>query len=205
MTLRSLSYYLKRPVLLVKRIGYYFYELRHPDEPWLSPQCVRYIESILNDQMEVFEWGSGRSTCWFAKKVKRVVSIEYNESWYNKLSQQLKDDNVTNVDLRYIPLEHSLQEGTPRHYPQTPKYVDAIHSFAKESFDMILIDGHYRLTCADQCLDYLKPNGFLVIDNSNRVEISEWQVPQSWPMVHQSENVVTQTTVWKKSSQNKTH
>ena len=200
MKLSSIIYYLARPQLIIQRLQYAIYVRRHPDEPWLSPDSVRFLDKNLNKKMTLFEWGSGRSTLWFAKRVKDVVSIEYHSGWAQKVEKMLQDKSVRNVELCYIPLEHPIKEPTPKHYDPIPKYVSKIFSYPKKHFDVVLIDGHYRLTCADQCLDSVKEGGILVIDNSNRVSLEEWAIPKSWPIVHESENVVTRTTVWKKQS-----
>ena len=148
--------------------------------------------------MKVFEWGSGRSTLWFADRVRSIVSIEYNKEWADKVTEMIGAKNVNNVELKYIPLDHAKHLPTPRIYEPLPKYVSEIFNYPKESFDLVIVDGHYRLTCVDQCLDYIKPGGYLLIDNSNRVPRHEWPVPQTWPLIHESENVVTRTSIWQK-------
>lgn len=198
MSWRAFKFYLVHPIIFIRRIGYFFYELKHPDEPWLSPKSVRFLDENLKSDMSLFEWGSGRSTLWFSQRVNEVVSIEYNEQWFHKVQEMIKE--VENINLQYVPLEHPLKAPTPKHYDPIPKYVTAIHNFDKKHFDIVLIDGHYRLTCADQCLDYIKPGGFLVIDNSNRWPMEEWGVPSQWTKVHESSNVMTQTSIWKKPS-----
>lgn len=198
MGLKSLKFYLLHPIIFVRRVAYKIYEMRHPEDPWIAQGAVQFLDQNLKKDMKLFEWGSGRSTLWFSKRVKQVVSIEYNSQWASKLSAMLSDKKVANVDLRYVPLDHEYKAPTQKYYETTPKYVSEIFKFAKEDFDVILVDGHYRLTCVDKCLDYLRPGGFLVIDNSNRVSLESWEIPKSWPLVHQSNNVMTETTVWQK-------
>ena len=198
MKLSSMTYYLKRPNLLMQRLAYSLYLFRHPDEPWLSPKSVRFLEKTLTHDMSLFEWGSGRSTLWFAKRMKQVVSIEYDGFWSKKVEQMLMDHKIQNVELFYIPLDHPKSDPTPKEYPEVPKYVSKIFDYEKESFDLVVIDGHYRLTCADQCHDYIRPGGYLLIDNSNRLAPGEWSVPKDWKLVHESANVVTQTSIWQK-------
>jgi SAM-dependent methyltransferase len=198
MSWRAFKFYLFHPIIAVRRLGNMIYEWQHPDEPWLAPAAVRFLDEHLKSEMTLFEWGSGRSTFWFADRVRSVVSIEYHEQWAQKISRQIKERGQSNIDLRYVPLDHPLKVPTPKHYDPLPRYVDVIHEFSKESFDVIVVDGHYRLTCVDQCLDYLKPGGYLVIDNSNRSSKDEWSVPKGWPLVHESENVMTRTSLWQK-------
>lgn len=198
MKLSSVPFYIKHPITFIRRLGYFFYEKTHSDEPWLSPKSVRFLEKHLTSQMVLFEWGSGRSTTWFAQKVKKVISIEYSQEWEQKVQERISQRNLNNVDLKYIPLDHPYKAPTQREYPEVPKYVAEIFKEDKESLDVIVVDGHYRLTCVSQCLDYLKVGGFLVIDNSNREKREDWGVPSNWPILHESENVVTRTTVWEK-------
>ena len=201
MTFRAFKFYLTHPIIFIRRIGNFFYELAHPDEPWLAPKAVRFLDNNLGSEMKLFEWGSGRSTLWFSERVKKVVSIEYHEGWSHKVKKMIEDKGAQNVDLRYIPLDHPIKDPTPKHYDPIPKYVSEIFKFDKGYFDVIIIDGHYRLTCADKCLEYLSENGYLVIDNSNRETKSDWGVPTHWPLLHESENVMTQTSIWMKKSQ----
>lgn len=198
MSWRAFKFYLLHPIIFLRRIGNAIYELRHPDEPWLSPGAVVFLDEELKPEMRLFEWGSGRSTVWFANRVKEVVSIEYHKEWAQKVEKMLKDKDVKNVDLRYIPLDHPIKDPTPKYYEITPKYVAEIEKFPKESLDVIIVDGHYRLTCVDKCKDYLKLGGILVIDNFNRDTVEGWGVPQTWSLLHQSENVMTQTSIWQK-------
>lgn len=200
MSWRAFKFYLAHPIIFFRRLGYFFYEIRHPDEPWIAQKAVQFLDQNLKSDMVLFEWGSGRSTRWFAKRVQKVISIEYNSEWSQRVQKQLVEEGVENVSLKYIPLEHPLKAPTPKRYPKVPQYVAAIFQHEPESLDVIVVDGHYRLTCVDQGLGYLKKGGYLVIDNSNRSSKEEWGVPPEWPIVHESENVMTQTTIWKKTT-----
>ena len=198
MSWRAFKFYLFHPIIFLRRIGNAVYELQHPNDPWLAPGAVKFLDEHLRKDMVLFEWGSGRSTIWFSERVKKVISIEYHEGWAKKVANQLSDKGIGNVDLRYIPLQHPLKAPTPKYYPKTPNYVAEIQRFEKASLDVIIVDGHYRLTCVDKCLPYLKNGGYLVIDNSNRETLELWGVPRTWPLRHESENVMTRTSIWQK-------
>jgi SAM-dependent methyltransferase len=198
MKVKSILFYLKNPIIFIRRIGYQFYEWKHPEDPWLSQGAVAYLNSFLKKDMLLFEWGSGRSTLWFSKRVKKVVSIEYNKSWFDRIIAKIKENNLKNIDLKYIALEHKIESPTQRHYPKIPDYVAEIFKSESESYDVIVVDGHYRLTCVEHCKKYLKNDGILVVDNSNREHVKEWGIPKEWILLHESENVMTQTTLWQK-------
>lgn len=182
------------PVYVARRIAYRAYERRHPDEPWLAQGAVRFLDRELRGEGSGLEWGSGRSTAWFARRLARLTSVEMDAAWYAKVRAKVEGS----VDLRHIPIEHGLREETPDFPRPTPRYVAVIDEWDDASLDFVLVDGHYRLACVRGALPKLRPGGLLAIDNTNWLaELGDWGVPGSWPLVHQSENVMTQTSVWR--------
>jgi hypothetical protein len=103
-----------------------------------------------------------------------------------------------NVDYRLLPLAHSQETPTHPVYDPLPRYVAAVAGLEDASLDFAVLDGHYRQACLRAALSKLKPGGMLLLDNSNWLSQSEWGVPSSWPLLHRSENVVTQTSIWQK-------
>lgn len=199
MQIRTLLRGLKDPTYLLERVGYRLYELMHPDEPWLSQDAIRFCASRLNSEMVGFEWGSGRSTAWFAKRLKHLYTIEHDKGWYLKVSEGLRNSGITNVDYRFVPLDHDASAPTVPYYEVTPAYVAVIKEFVDCFFDLVVVDGHYRQACVLASLSKLKPGGLLLLDNTNWLPLSEWNIPPGWPLLHQSSNVMTQTSIWSKS------
>jgi hypothetical protein len=190
--------YLFQPIYVARRIAYKFYELSHPDEPWIAQGAIRFCEKNLTKEQVGLEWGSGRSTAWFGSHLKSLLSIEYDRSWHFTVIQQLQKKGIKNVECRHITLEHEPNDPTYTHYEKIPKYVSVVEEFEDESIDFVVVDGHYRQACVLAALAKIKSGGFLLVDNTNRVPIEEWGVPSDWSIVHQSSNVMTQTTIWKK-------
>lgn len=186
---------LKRgPVYIGRRLAYKAYERRHPDEPWLAQGAVRFLDRELPREGSGFEWGSGRSTAWFAARLAQLTSIEMDAEWYGIVRQRVDG----NVDLRHVAIEHDRDQPAPDFPEPTPRYVAAIDDCADAGLDFVLVDGHYRLACVRAALPKLKPGGLLAIDNTNWLDdLGEWGVPESWRLVHQSENVMTETSVWR--------
>lgn len=181
------------PVYVARRVGYKLYERRHPDEPWLAQGAVHFLDRELPREGGGLEWGSGRSTAWFSQRLAHLTSIEMDAGWYATVKAQVNG----NVDLRHVPIEHGLDD-TPDFPEPTPRYVAVIDAWEDASLDFVLVDGHYRLACVRAALPKLKPGGLLAIDNTNWLDdLARWGVPPSWPLVHQSENVMTQTSVWR--------
>jgi hypothetical protein len=118
--------------------------------PWFTYPAIDFLESILNPDWRVFEWGSGNSTKWWAKKCAFVTAVESNTSWHAEVSRSLPPN------AKVILAED--QES----------YTQAIRQAAESVFDIVVVDGDHRNQCASMCLDTLSDDGIVVFDNSDR-------------------------------------
>jgi hypothetical protein len=126
--------------------------------PWLTYPCVDFLNGRVDKEINVFEYGSGSSTIWFSRKVKKLVSCEHDQSWYEKVKNELGE--VPNVELIY----RNLDTGS--------EYEEEIKKQEKK-FDLILIDGRRRNKCGINSIEALSENGVIIWDNSDREEYSE--------------------------------
>ena len=119
--------------------------------PWYTYPAIEYLNHLDFSQMNLFEFGSGNSTLWWAGKTKSVTSVEDDENWYNKVSSSA---GFLPEKIRYLH-EHNKE-----------KYVNAI---AENLFDIVVIDGKHRLDCANHMLSYYKNKVgvMLIFDNSD--------------------------------------
>lgn len=117
--------------------------------PWITYPMISFLESRLKPNMSVFEYGSGNSTMWWAKRTGQVVSIEYNEKWYKHIKDQLSK----NSEIIFQPVGK--------------EYVELILE-QKRKFDIIMIDGRRRVDCAKIASKVLKDDGVIIWDNTNR-------------------------------------
>ena len=190
---RLLKFYGPKPWLLYYAVKFKFYQRKNPDRPWLSPKAVEYCDSLLNSSMIGFEWGSGRSTRWFSKRLKFLHSVEQDQGWHNFVMNSLGEQKIENVNYYHIEVdghENSLDKQLP--------YVEKIEEFPDNHFDFIVVDGHFRQQCLHKAQRKLKNGGHLLLDNSNWLPRNEWNVPTNWPLKHESTNHVTQTSIWMK-------
>lgn len=118
---------------------------------------VEILESWLKPTDWGFEWGSGRSTIWFAERVRSLVSVEHNPGWYGRISTQLKAKGLGNV-------EYHLCE-------DAQDYSRLAGKFPSEGFDFCLVDGETRDDCALEAISLVKPGGIVIVDNCN------WYLP----------------------------
>ena len=192
---------LLRPVYLTKRLAHSYYELRHPDEPWITRGAIEFCRNTLSKDFIGLEWGSGRSTLWFAHRMSHLTSVEHDESWFRQISSKISELGATNISYLYRPLGHPESVVIPFEERLTSSYVAVADTFANDSLDFVVVDGHYREACIEAALPKLKAGGFLLLDNSNWLPLSEWKVTENWEIVHQSSTVDNQTTIWRKTSE----
>jgi hypothetical protein len=124
--------------------------------PWLTYSSIKFIEPRLKREFIVHEYGSGNSTLWFSHRVSKVVSVEHQEQWFDKL----KEKRPANVELIY----KSLDAGS--------EYEDAVLE-RKEVFDIMIVDGRRRVKCAANSLKKIKPDGVIIFDNSEREDYKD--------------------------------
>ena len=134
------------------RIGSYFFQRRHQDKPWLSRGAVLFLDQWLKESDRVLEFGSGRSTFYFARKCARVVSHEHHPDWGAKVEAAIKENGWSHVDV--------VQRADE-------SYASTASSYADSSFDCILVDGVYRYESFEAALPKLAPGGIIVVDNIN--------------------------------------
>jgi len=122
--------------------------------PWFTYPAIDYLKSIDLSRKTVFEFGSGNSTIFWAKRCKKVISVEHDKKWYEKTLSKLKElrQNQKRAELIFAPTKKG--------------YLESIKKY-KNNFDIIVIDGLYREQCArKEILEKLKTKGWIVLDNS---------------------------------------
>ncbi len=125
--------------------------------PWLTYSFLDFINGRLNQNLTLFEYGSGNSTLFFAKQLKYIKSIEYDSTWYNNLTAL----SLKNVSLSFIALD-----------TENESYETAILR-EKQSYDIILVDGRRRVKCTKLAVQKLNKNGIIILDDSERAAYSE--------------------------------
>jgi predicted O-methyltransferase YrrM len=149
------------PRYVYNRVRQMGYERTHADDPWLTPDAIALLGSLLRREDTGVEFGSGRSTIWFATRVAALTSVEHDEPWYQAVSARLKDRGLGNVDYILAPEDQPLERGGESAYPR------AALAFPDGSIDFALVDGHYRDYSAKLILPKIRPGGMLIIDNAN--------------------------------------
>ena len=146
--------------------------------PWMSKEEMAFIESYINKDSIMLEYGCGGSTLHFPDYVKKYCSIESDGQWYQKVSEQARED----VAMILIPpkaaegviFEAEKQEKfSPDYnwdnldksifYKIFEDYIEAHQAFGVQKFDAILIDGRARQHVAKSIYDFIDENTVVFI------------------------------------------
>lgn len=141
--------------------------------PGFCQGAIEFLDDFLRQKSDakVLEFGSGSSTIWISKLARKLVSIEHNVRWYERIKNYLEQEKIEDlVDLRLLP----------------KPYDRVCQEFPDESFDLVIVDGSDRLKCLEASIRVLKPGGVLMLDDAQRKPykkarklLKNWQVTQA--------------------------
>jgi predicted O-methyltransferase YrrM len=167
-----------------------------PERPWIVPAAIGWLRRRIRRDWSILELGAGRSTVWFARRARRVLSFEDNEFWFEATRERLAEGGLVNVDLRLNPVEDFPGE---------------VARLADTAFDLVVVDflespKVTRVDCLRPAMKRVKPGGLLLLDDSDRPAYSEadellagWRarrfvgVKDDWPEV-------CETTIFRRPS-----
>lgn len=127
------------------------------ERPWIEPGAIKMLDEKLTRESNVLEVGSGSSTIWFAKQVKRVLSFEGSYCWAAVIKDELEIKGLSNVDL--LVQQNYSDEGIE----------------VGDMFDVILVDGisKGRTKIIKNVINHIESRGLFVVDDSQRESYDE--------------------------------
>ncbi len=117
--------------------------------PWITYSALDFLSSHLDRVQNVFEWGCGNGTLWWAEKADLIRAVEHDPVWLDKIRGKAPG----NVEL----IRQDLHDG----------YEDALLD-GDIDYDVIVIDGRRRLNCMELAPQRLSDRGVIILDNSDR-------------------------------------
>ncbi len=124
--------------------------------PWNTYSYLKFIEPRLKKDFDLFEFGSGNSTRWYAERVGTIKAVENDSRWAELVSKNVPG----NVKVVYKDLEYGGD------------YANEVFSEDKK-YHIIIVDGRDRVNCAKNSAKQLTTDGVIVLDNSERIEYKE--------------------------------
>ena len=142
--------------------------------------------AFCKDQFNVFEYGSGYSTIYFAKflKSKKINfcwhAMENNPIWYKKVNQMILanglQDNINVFLCEFSPFWEkpgwNWEVDPPRGKfgPTLQNEIDYIHKPLKlnKSFDFIIVDARFRRRCLEVALQAIHEHGVVFLHDAEK-------------------------------------
>lgn len=120
--------------------------------PWYTYACRNFLAERITPELHVFEYGSGHSTLWWAKRAASVTSVEHDKGFVEEISRNAPA-NVT-----YL------------HRDDPAAYVGTL-SEQPRTFDVVIVDGIVRVECCRAAaVQGLTPRGIVIVDNADKVQ-----------------------------------
>ena len=119
--------------------------------PWMNYSVITFFDGHLEKNINLFEFGSGYSTLFFAERVEHVIAVEYDREWFTKI-KCIAPQNVTII---------FCEKDYDGIYCHTIKEMNKL-------FDMIIVDGRDRVNCIKQAHNCLTSKGVIILDDSQR-------------------------------------
>jgi hypothetical protein len=165
--------------------------------PWFTYSSIIFLESIIQKQWSVFEYGSGYSTAFWNRKCQKTVSVEHDENWFDILRQRNREfeihlvkegadyqnkkvaDLIASFEAKnfYLPLSPNKVPNNERRLLNTEfaNYAAKLMDFQKGYFDVIVVDGVARCLCLFLAVEYISESGIIILDNSDRWQYNDLQ------------------------------
>ena len=182
--------------------------------PWVPFAARRWLASHLSETMRAFEWGSGGSTLFLARRVREIVSIEHDAEWHRVITARLRSEGMTNCECRLIEPRPVGSAGSQFRSGQRgctdldfEEYVRAIEAYPDGHFDFIMIDGRARLACLSLAWSKVRIGGHILLDNSNYERYQRQLAVETPPSFERHDisgvspyggDVWTQSTIWQR-------
>ncbi|HWR26550.1 MAG TPA: hypothetical protein VN316_01600 [candidate division Zixibacteria bacterium] len=145
--------------------------------PWYAFGAIDYIGELINRNMEVLEFGGGYSTLYWASRVRHVSTIERSQNWCREIGSALCRHNLNNVNLicfdkfQFLGGEVLNEDKSAELEPLVREYIYSANVMAN-SLDVVVIDDVFRNAVTRQSLQFVKPGGIIILDDS---EIEEYR------------------------------
>lgn len=144
------------------------------DVPWWTYRAIDAVDQFLQShpQAAVFEFGSGASTVWLARRAGPVHSVEHDKDWFDLMQSRIAP--YDNIQLTHVPPDTG-QSKDPLYHSQKEDYADRsfehyVKTIAQTGriYDLIIIDGRARPACLHVAQSCLAKGGMIVFDNTKR-------------------------------------
>lgn len=132
---RLLRYHVQQPRFILPWFAKSLIGRRQPVElglPWFSFASIEYLKRRNLRHSVVFEFGSGGTTLFFARRCREVIAVESDAVWADRVSRAIDAEGLRNVTVR---LEGSDFASIERH-----RQSSLLQTFCEYEPDIVVID-----------------------------------------------------------------
>jgi hypothetical protein len=161
----------RRPGQIVPYVRYLPLWGRQPADvewPWFSFGAVAYLRKFVRPEHRVFEFGSGGSSFFFARRAASVLCVENDAVWQQRIAALAAKRGLANLRCEL----HPIDPGHPELYPGLSYFV----ALQPLPYDIIVVDGwcdyenaaygRLRYVAVDRALDCVRrPGGIVIVDD----------------------------------------
>jgi len=127
--------------------------------PWYTYPCIDFLSCQTFEGRQILEFGAGQSTLWWSQRADAVTSFEADSKWHAHCLGLIGDNAAVHL------VDHSANG-----------VEEIIHG---HHFDIVVVDGLDRFACAKIAADHLKPDGAILLDNSE----GYWGPEGTYPII----------------------
>lgn len=124
--------------------------------PWCTYPFIHFIGPRLHKHMDVFEFGCGNSTLWYASRIKSIKAVEHDKSWVKLMQPKLP----SNAQVVFQALE------------ENDTYIREVGQGGKK-YHIVIVDGRRRNSSAQEAVNNLTQDGVIVWDNTDLPQYQE--------------------------------
>lgn len=128
--------------------------------PWYTKPALDHLISLDTKDYNVYEWGGGCSTVWYAHNCKSVTTLESDDKWAKEIEDYLVASNYDNYKINTI----SVPASANKPHPNMDLYLDHI-ALTNTKYDLIIVDGSYRNDALLISINHVKNGGYIIFDN----------------------------------------
>lgn len=143
--------------------------------PWWTYPATEAVERFLTVERgggaRVFEFGSGASTVWLARRSAELVSVEHDVRFADTVRGLLAEHHVdaTLHVATPIPSTDPVVPSTA-HGQAGLDFADYVETLGRVGgrFDLVVVDGRARGACLKAALQHLAAGGIALLDDAQR-------------------------------------
>lgn len=156
-------------------------DLADMDLPWWTYRATDRVDGFLaarGGDARAFEYGSGASTVWLARRCHEVTSIEHHPDWADRVRRLLADHHLDNATVHTVPAPPSHEPGIASTAPtgrgrDFTDYVAALEQHPGP-WDVVTVDGRARGECLMLALEHVADDGMVLLDDAQRSRYQPW-------------------------------